>query len=255
MKYYKMIGGKNIVGIVTQLDFVKFQKKHKIIESCDISIAQFAQFKERLYRDNWLFPLSGLEQCSYNTVEIIEISEEEYYTLLSAFESNETIIDEEQQQEENNEEQPVENNVSLEFVRKSKLLEISHACNKIITDGFDIELSDGDIHHFSLTTQDQLNLITLSTLAANGETMIPYHADGELCKFYSPEDITAIINYATQFKTYHVSYHNALKLYVESLDDMSQIGGIEYGIDIPIEFQSDVLKALNERSEENETNP
>lgn len=71
-----------------------------------------------------------------------------------------------------------------------------------------------------------------------------YHADGELCKFYSAEDINIIITTATQFKTYQISYFNALKAYIESLDDMNEISAITYGIDIPAEYQSDVLKVL-----------
>lgn len=37
---------------------------------------------------------------------------------------------------------------------------------------------------------------------------------------------------------------NALKAYIESLDDMNEISAITYGIEIPAEYQSDVLKVL-----------
>lgn len=122
---------------------------------------------------------------------------------------------------------------------------MSNTCNKVITSGFDAILSDGEVHHFSLTTQDQLNLITLSALAESGETAIPYHADGELCKFYPTEDITKIISTATAFKTYHVSYFNALRVFIESLETIEAIKAITYGVSIPEEYQSEVLKALN----------
>lgn len=59
--------------------------------------------------------------------------------------------------------------------------------------------TDGETHHFSLTTQDQLNLITLSAMVSQGAEQVPYHADGELCKFYSVSDMLAIINQATNF--------------------------------------------------------
>lgn len=95
-----------------------------------------------------------------------------------------------------------------------------------------------------MTTQDQLNLITLTDLVSSGETSIAYHADNELCKFYSAEDIACITNYATQFKTYHVSYFNSLKAYIEALEDVKEISSIEYGTDIPEEYQSEVLKTL-----------
>lgn len=129
---------------------------------------------------------------------------------------------------------------------------MSAACNSVITNGFDVELSDENTYHFSLTTQDQLNLITLSAMVSSGETAIPYHADGELCKFYSAEDITTIVSTATAFKTYQVSYYNALRAYVESMTDITSVGAVTYGIAIPEEYQSDVLKALIAQQESGE---
>jgi len=46
----------------------------------------------------------------------------------------------------------------------------------------------GKIKHFSLTTQDQLNLMNLGTMART-QNLIPYHADGEECEFYTSEEI------------------------------------------------------------------
>ncbi len=93
---------------------------------------------------------------------------------------------------------------------------------------------------------NQLNLITLSSLAASGQTEIPYHADGELCRYYSAQDINTILNTATAFKTYHVTYFNSLKAYVESLATIEEIAIIEYGCEIPEEYQSEILKELLE---------
>lgn len=49
---------------------------------------------------------------------------------------------------------------------------------------------------------------------------------------------------ATQFKTYQVSYFNALKAYISSMTDILEVGAVVYGMDIPVEHQSDVLKVL-----------
>ena len=84
-----------------------------------------------------------------------------------------------------------------------------------------------------------------------GSTILPYHADGELCRFYSAEDIMTIVTTATSFKTYQVTYHNTLKLYVESLNTIEEISNITYGMDIPEEYQSDVLKAIIAKNEVN----
>lgn len=244
MNYYKLISGTNIVGIGLSLDLRRFQKKHRIILFCNEESAQYIQYKDVLYHDNWMLPITT-DTVPYETAEVIRIDEQEYNTLKAALETEdeivikpETPVDEESEYVDPNEV------VTVDYVKSVKIAEMSNTCNKVIINGFDVVLSDGNSYHFSLTTQDQLNLITLSSMVANGEEQIPYHADGELCRFYSAEDINIIITTATQFKTYQISYFNALKAYIESLDDMNEISAITYGIEIPAEYQSDVLKVL-----------
>lgn len=245
MNYYKLINGKNFVGVATQLDFREYQHKHNVLLTCDEERAQYVQVLDVCYRSDWMVPVTT-DIISYETVEVIRIDEDEYNILAEAMESGEDVITEPEEIAPEIDIPQIEEDgdVTLEYVIAMKLVEMSNACNAVITRGFDAELSDGDIHHFSLTTQDQLNLITLSTMLASGETAIPYHADDELCKFYSAADITAIISAATAFKTYQVSYFNALKAYVESLTDIEAVGAITYGVEIPVEYQSDVLKFL-----------
>ena len=244
MNYYKLISGTNIVGIATSLDFRRFQKKHRIILICDEQSAQYVQYKDILYHDNWMLPITS-DLYEYESAEVIQVDEQEYNTLKAALETeDEIVIKPETPVEEEPEYVDPNEIITVDYVKSVKIAEMSNTCNKVITNGFDVVLRDGNSYHFSLTTQDQLNLITLSSMVANGETQIPYHADGELCRFYSAEDINIIITTATQFKTYQISYFNALKAYIESLDDMNEIGAITYGVDIPAEYQSDVLKAL-----------
>lgn len=181
----------------------------------------------------------------YESAEVIQIDEQEYNILKAALETeDEIVIEPETPVEEEPEYVDPNDVVTVDYVKSVKVAEMSNACNKVIINGFDVVLRDGNSYHFSLTTQDQLNLITLSSMVANGEEQIPYHADGELCRFYSADDINIIITTATQFKTYQISYFNALKAYIESLDDMNEISAITYGVDIPAEYQSDVLKVL-----------
>lgn len=244
MNYYKLISGTNIVGIATSPDFRKFQKKHKIILICDEQFAQYIQYKDILYHDNWMLPITT-DLYEYESAEVIQIDEQEYNTLKAALETeDEIVIEPETPVEEEPEYVDPNDIITVDYVKSVKIAEMSNTCNKVITNGFDVVLSDGNSYHFSLTIQDQLNLITLSSMVANGEEQIPYHADGELCRFYSAEDINIIIITATQFKTYQISYFNALKAYIESLDDMNEISAITYGIEIPEEYKSDVLKVL-----------
>jgi hypothetical protein len=47
---------------------------------------------------------------------------------------------------------------TLEFAKNYKIDEMKDMCNKAITNGVDVMLSDGQIYHFDLTIEDQLNL-------------------------------------------------------------------------------------------------
>lgn len=244
MNYYKLINGKNIVGIGLSLDFRKFQKKHGVILFCDEQFAQYIQYKDTLYHDDWMLPVTT-DLYEYESAKVIEIDEDEYNTLKKSLEIEDKIlIEPETPAEQEPEYVDPDTEITVEYVKGVKIAEMNNTCNQTITNGFDVMLSDGETYHFSLTTQDQLNLITLSSMVASGETQIPYHADGELCKFYSAEDINTIITMATQFKTFQVSYFNALKAYIETMDDIETISGVTYGIDIPAEHQSEVLKVL-----------
>ena len=73
---------------------------------------------------------------------------------------------------------------------------------------------------------------------------IPYHADGEVCRFYSNAEMQAIVARATAFKIYHTTYYNALKNYINSLETIEEIAAVTYGMPLPEEYQSDVLKSL-----------
>lgn len=244
MNYYKLINGETFVGIATSLDFRTYQKKHNILLACDEEQAQYVEAADGgYYHASWMKPVTT-ESVTYSEVELIAIEKDEYDTLYAAIESGEEIVVEpDTPEEEPQPSDPVEE-VTVEYVKSAKVTEMSNTCNKVITNGFDVTLSDGESHHFSLTTQDQLNLITLSTMVESGESSIPYHADGELCKFYSAADIGTVISTATSFKTYHVSYFNALKAYIEALSTIEEIAAITYGVTIPEEYQSEVLKAL-----------
>jgi hypothetical protein len=81
-------------------------------------------------------------------------------------------------------------------------------------------------------------------MAAEGNNMIPYHADGELCKYYSAADINTIVNMATIHKTYNTTYFNALQGYIKDMDDMTAISEIYYGIEIPQEYRSEILNDM-----------
>lgn len=230
--------------MATQDNFLKFQNKHNILLFCNVEEAQYVQYYDKFYRDNWMKPTTTVF-IPYTTLSVIEISEEEYNALNVAIESGEEIVIEEEPEEVYDEIYvDVIEEITVDYLKNQKIKEIRKMCNQIITNGLDVKLSDCENHHFSLTTQDQLNLTTLSAMVASGAESIPYHADGEPCKFFSTEDIQTIVQAAMDFKTFHITYHNALKAYVNSLVLMSDVEKVSYGMEIPEEYQSDVLKVI-----------
>lgn len=245
MNYYKLINGSTFVGIATQHDFRVFQHKHNIILACDEQAAQYVQCGEVFYRANWMVPVTT-SRITYETVEVIRIDKEEYDILYEAVAKGEDIVVEPETVEPEVDVPVVDPNeeVTVDYVKSAKIAEMNATCNKVIENGIDVMLTDGQIYHFSLTTQDQLNLITLQSMIVAGETAIPYHADGELCRYYTVEDISIVMDSATAHKTFHVTYFNSLKVYINALDNITDISAVRYGMEIPEEYQSDILKAL-----------
>lgn len=247
MTYYKVIKDNEFVGIGTSYELRKYQLKHGILLVADDNTAQYIQINDKLYRDNW-FKVLTTNTIEYETASISVIDESEYQQLFEAIDAGEEISnvtnDEDTYYQEDDNVVDSDSIITLDYLKTQKIKEMSYYCNQAIVNGFDVELSDGRTHHFSLTVQDQLNLITLSSLAASGVDNIPYHADGELCEFFSVNDIQMIVKAATELKTYHTTYYNSLKLFIQSLGDRDDVANVIYGANIPDEYKSDVLIAL-----------
>ena len=121
---------------------------------------------------------------------------------------------------------------------------MSEACNQAIVSGVDVTLSDGGTYHFSLGIEDQINMMNLQSMALSGAESVPYHADGAGCRYYSAEDFNKIAEAATAWKLYHESYFNSLREYVRSLTTNEELGSVEYGMEIPEAYQTDVFRQL-----------
>ena len=246
MTYYKIIKDGEFIGVGTSYELRRYQKKHGMLIISDENAAQYIQIGDVLYRDNWFKVLTS-DTILYETAEVSVIEENEYRQLFDAIERGEemSILDEEDTSY--SQEYVVitdEADITVEYLKTQKIKEMNCICNQVISKGFDIELCDKRKHHFSLTIQDQLNLITLSAMVSSGKDFVPYHADGELCEYFSSSDINLIIKTSTEFKTYHTTYYNSLKIYIQSLNSRETISDVYYGMNIPEEYESDVLKTL-----------
>lgn len=242
MKYFKMINDNSFIGAIHSGQFVaQSPDKPKLFYANELT-GQFVSYQGTLYRDYWMVAIEN-PLFPFEIVTITEITEEEYIAIMEAIHNNETIdIDDDE------EEEPVEPIIepeldeTIEFVRAAKIKEMSSTCRQTIEAGFNLDLR-GETHHFSLTMQDQLNLMSLSIMAQTQE-LIPYHADGEETTFYTSNEIHMIIQAATELKVYNTTYYNALKTYINSLETIEEISAITYGTPIPDEYKTDVLKTL-----------
>lgn len=138
---------------------------------------------------------------------------------------------------------------AVEVVRAAKLSELSAACNAVIVAGIDVETSNGT-NHFNLTVEDQSNINNLFRVVELGGTEYPYQSDGGICYVYSAADIAAIYIAAQTLITTQTAYHNALKSYVQTLEDVEVISEITYGMDLPEPYHTELAgKMLSAQSQ------
>ena len=241
MKYYKILNNTEFIGVVSSANFVAENPISKWVASSDENHGQFVEYKEDLYHDYWMQPVVNSDR-EFIIAKIVEITQEEYEDLREAIDNNEPIIIDDDDEEQQPVIIPLEPDITIEFAREAKINEMSRACRQTIESGFDLELR-GETHHFSLTTQDQLNLMSLSVLAQT-QTLIPYRADGEECTFYTSDEINTLVQKMNELKIYNTAYYNALKEYINSLETIEEIGAITYGTPIPDQYKSDVLQVL-----------
>lgn len=133
------------------------------------------------------------------------------------------------------------NELGIEARRVAKLTEVSTACEETITAGIDVEI-DGETQHFSLTVHDQINLFGKQAQISAGAEKCEYHTDGKPCVFYTAEQMSAIIEAAMKHVSVQTTYCNSLNDWIKSCSKASEIEAIQYGSEIPEEYQSEVLK-------------
>lgn len=135
---------------------------------------------------------------------------------------------------------------TLEEVKEAKVTEMNAVQQEIITAGIDVTLLDGTTDHFDLTDRDQMRLMGLQKQVDAGEEMISWHTsdEDEHCKFYKNADMALIAKRAMEFVTWHVTYFRDLRIYIRSLETKEEVAAVVYGMDIPVRYQSNPLKAM-----------
>lgn len=127
-----------------------------------------------------------------------------------------------------------------------KIDEVNSTKNLIVTQGFDAKLSDGTVEHFSLDIQDQLYLTALQTQVLAVVDPIPWHMSDENipCKYYSNADMSIITQTAMSILVYHVTYLKDLTRYINSIQTKEELKDVQYGMILPIEYQSEPLQNM-----------
>lgn len=131
---------------------------------------------------------------------------------------------------------------TLDELKQQKTNEVSSICKETIYAGVDVELPTGSTEHFSLKEEDQINLFGKQAQITAGITQLEYHQDGHPCRYYTVEEMTAIITAAMQFVSYHTTYCNSLYTWINAVTEKDDLQEIAYGVTIPIEYQSEVLQ-------------
>ena len=112
--------------------------------------------------------------------------------------------------------------------KSSKITEIKQACEDYIYAGTDVTYKDGTSEHFTYNLADQSNISEMFTAVMAGATEYPYHADGEICKIYTKEQIIAIYGTLSLFKTEATTYHNSLKAQINAMTDADVIAAVKF---------------------------
>lgn len=117
---------------------------------------------------------------------------------------------------------------SADFIKAEKIDEIKKACEDYIYAGTNVTILDGTTEHFTYTLADQSNISEMFTAIMAGATEYPYHADGEICKIYTKEQIVTIYGTLSLFKTEATTYHNSLKAQINTMTDADAISAIKF---------------------------
>ena len=116
----------------------------------------------------------------------------------------------------------------IDFTKVEKIAEIKKDCEEYIYAGTDVTYSDNTVEHFTYTLADQSNISEMFTAIMAGATEYPYHADGEICKIYSKEQIVTIYGTLSLFKTEATTYHNSLKAQINAMTDIDAISAVKF---------------------------
>lgn len=132
--------------------------------------------------------------------------------------------------------------ITLEELKTIKQHQLEMGKQAVLNAGYEVNLSIG-MERFTCTTEEFSCLVGMLKDIGDGKEKIPWHtADkGQYCKYYSIEDMTAIIKAAQELVNYHIIYLNSLLIYMWKQETREAVENITYGMSIPETERSEVL--------------
>lgn len=221
----KIIQDDKVIDVVRRPKYIKFLSPKRI------AITNKALAQGVVGSDNIkVYSYAPVEAKTAGVVTVSEIGQEEFERLAALLEAEEVVS---------------ADLVNLAKVKDNVIHSLSASCNKAITAGFAVKLSDGDLHEFKLTTEDQLNLLMLENQLNAGARTFVYHATNKPCEVFSKKDMTKILEAFRRHVLYHTTYFNAAKQYIKAQVDVDKVTALEYGADISDKVSSaDVRRIL-----------
>lgn len=214
---YKFILNGNVVDVVKNIRYLRYLKKSHHVVGSDKSSANCVQGSNG--RD--VYGIQGAklpEYLNYPTVIIKPVDSDEYNRLKQIL-SNDIVI--------------TADSAALQSAQQLKVSELDSECKKVITEGIVVKLSDGRLHSFELTIEDQLNLSTIQNKISKGAESCIYHEKGQLCRLYTAEDLQLVIDRANQHIFYNTTYLNLMKNCIHNMYSIEEIQSIHYGDELP----------------------
>lgn len=226
---YKIIYNELVIDVIDKPKYLRYLTKSGrtvLTDKTSAHCIMSSNGKDIYILDGIMLPVDK----GWKTVRIQAITENEFISLKEKLKTNNIVYADKNE---------------IKQARNKKLTELSNECKNSITKGVSVLFSDNKYHDFELTIEDQLNLLTIDTEIKSGKTDILYHEKGKSCQVYSAEDISLLIKAANKHKTYHTTYYNMLKQYINNLEDIEIINGISYGSELPFEMVDEFNSLIN----------
>ena len=219
---YKIVQNNKVIDVVKYPQFIKF------LASGHIAMTDKTSANGIVGSDNET-AYSFQPRSKYQTVTIEKITLKEFERLHSLLNSNQEVC---------------ANELVLAQARQNKINQLSRQCKTFISAGFSITLSDGESYSFKLTAEDQLNLMSIESQLNTGAETVIYHATNQPCRIFSRDDMLKVIKAFRRHITYHTTYFNAAKQYINSLTDIEKINKFSYGADVSATINDRVIKQI-----------